>query len=132
MKNNRKIVSGLLSIIILMGVFSLMLNRFNLNVNAQSNEDNFQSAYNIGRQMCCSTSSEGARVYLESNKVHFSENENILVTYYVNTEKSITDISYTQTGFNMISVDVDAENPKRVIVELSCVPNAEEYIGKFM
>ena len=39
--------------------------------------------------MCCSTSSEGARVYLESDKVRFSESENILVTYYVNSEEDI-------------------------------------------
>ena len=62
----------------------------------------------------------------------FFNDENIVATYLVNSEDDITDISYTQVGFNVISVGVDAENPKRVIVELSCVPNAEKYIGKFM
>ena len=125
--NNRKIISVWLSIFILIGMFSLMLNKFNLNVNAQVNNDNYQSTYDLGRQLCCSTSSEGARVYLESNKAHFSNSENVMVTYYVNTEKSITNISYTQTGFNVISVGVDDEDLKRIVVEMSCVQNEEEY-----
>lgn len=58
MKNNRKIISGLLSIVVLMGVFSLVLNKFNLNVNAQTHYDNYQSAYDVERQMCCSTDDE--------------------------------------------------------------------------
>ena len=127
MMNNRKIISVLLSIFILIGVFSLVLNKFNLNANAQTNYDNYQSSYDVERQMCCSTSSEGARVYLESDKVRFSESENILVTYYVNSKEDITDISYTQTGFDEIAIEPKVNDSKRIQVELSCIPEAEEH-----
>ena len=41
-------------------------------------------------------------------------------------------ISYTQNGFNVISIEPDTNDSKRIQVELSCIPDAEKYIGKFM
>ena len=85
----------------------------------------------IERYNCCNLE-VGEYISLETEQRHFVSSEDIGISYLFSSDEGITDYEYTQRGFSSIEVLVDDENSKRVIVELSCVPNAEEYIGKFM
>jgi len=124
--NYKSAQARLLSIFLVIGVFFVTILNWEFTVNAQIN-DNHSSAFNIENDDYNGTCVGKTRISLVSSKKHFLWEENILATYYVSSNESIADISYTQTGFNVISVGVDADNPKYIVVELSCIPTAEEY-----
>ena len=125
MKKTKRVILGMLCVCLILGCFSIPM------VNAKSEAGYFDIPNNESNSFC-GTSLTASNVCLESRKFVFSDDENIVVSYYVNSEDDITDISYTQTGFDEISVGIDDEDSKRIVVELACFPNAEEYIGKFM
>ena len=120
MKKTKRVILGMLCVCLILGCFSIPM------VNAKSEAGYFDIPNNESNSFC-GTSSTVPTVYLESRRFVFSDDENIIVSYYVNSEDDITDISYTQTGFDVISVGVDDEDLKRIVVELSCVQNEEEY-----
>jgi len=108
--NYKSAQARLLSIFLVIGVFFVTILNWEFTVNAQIN-DNHSSAFNIENDDYNGTCVGKTRISLVSSKKHFLWEENILATYYVSSNESIADISYTQTGFNVISVGVDADNP---------------------
>ena len=125
MKLSRRVFSGILSLILLLCSFGMLVTTSDLTVMAQ-NENDFVNT-NGGNHECYCAAGNGVYVSLETEKNHFSNDENVSVAYYVNSEDSITDISYTQVGFNVISVGVDESDSHRVMVELSCISSSTSY-----
>ncbi len=68
----------------------------------------------------------GDYITLESTKLHFANEENIAVEYLVHSEASISDISCTEKGLKVVSVNTDNRS-KRIFLELACEADAEEY-----
>ncbi len=59
-------------------------------------------------------------------KLIFLPNENIVVSYSIASEQSIVDYDYSQSGFNIMLMNID-ENNSRIVIELSCIANSLEY-----
>ena len=66
-------------------------------------------------------------ISFKNDQIHFSDDENITVSYYVNSENHITNFNYTVTGFEVISSGIDHNDTKHISFELCCDPNAENY-----
>lgn len=98
---------------------------FNIRANAQT-EDN-SSIQSVRTDTLYCSSADDVYVSLETDKTHFSNDENIMVSYYVNSEDSIINVNYSQNGFSVSSITTDIDAPNRVIAVLSCDPNAETH-----
>lgn len=66
---------------------------------------------NVSNIMLKSASSETTAIedtkcylVLDSDNTHFLPNENIILSYYVSSEENIKNYSYSQNGFNVISI----------------------------
>ena len=57
-------------------------------------------------------------ISFETEKVHYLENEQITVSYVSHYENGIADITYTQDGFNVISLSIDQEDNKAFTILL--------------
>ena len=66
-------------------------------------------------------------VSFETTQIRFSNNEKFVVTYYVYSEDYITDVEFTQNGFDIISVDKDEKDANRVVAEVLCIPTLETH-----
>ena len=67
-------------------------------------------------------------IHLDSEKFHYLYDENIEITYSISNEKEIIDISHSETGFNLMSINVDDEENNKIIVILSCLLNSFEHM----
>ena len=56
--------------------------------------------------------SGGSYIAFETEKVHYLENEQITVSYVSHYKNGIADITYTQDGFNVLSLNIDEEDNK--------------------
>ncbi len=75
----------------------------------------------------CTLAEGSYNINFENENKHFLQNENIVVSYLVSDDISISTLTYTQTGFNVISAYIDENNDSRLILTLSCIPNSDEY-----
>ena len=69
----------------------------------------------------------GSIISMESERMYFLPDENIVVSYLIASDKNVIDYTYSQSGFNVISINIDENNHSRIIIELSCVSNMSEY-----
>ena len=99
---------------------------FDLSASAKTDDNASKSSEPSPSANCCNEAS-GTYLALETEKRHFAPDENIIVQYSVSTEESIADFSYSQTGFDVISVCVDEEHDSQLFVELSCASTASNY-----
>lgn len=56
--------------------------------------------------------SSDSYISFETEKIHYLENEEITVSYVSHFENGIADISYSQNGFNVLSLNIDEEDNK--------------------
>lgn len=66
-------------------------------------------------------------IQLVSEKFHYLYDDNIEITYSISNEIEIIDISHSETGFNLISINVDDEVNNEIIVVLSYLLNSFEH-----
>ena len=128
MKVKIRCFSGLLCVIfVFCSIFSIT-NSFAVVANAQINDNNCTPKYSesLNTTTCC-REGDDKYILLESEKVHFLQNENIRVTYSVSNEEGIVSISHSENGFNVIAINIDEEENYKVTVELSCLSSSLEY-----
>ncbi len=124
MKTKRLFSALLCGLFVFCSVFTTS-SIFNIRANAQT-EDN-SSIQSVRTDTLYCSSADDVYVSLETDKTHFSNDENIMVSYYVNSEDSIINVNYSQNGFSVSSITTDIDAPNRVIAVLSCDPNAETH-----
>ena len=56
--------------------------------------------------------SGGSYIAFQTDKVHYLENQEITVSYVSHYENGIADITYSQDGFNVLSLTIDQEDNK--------------------
>ncbi len=71
--------------------------------------------------------SSGSYIAFQTDKVHYLENEGITVSYVSHYENGIADISYSQNGFNVLSLNIDEEDNKVFTVNVSFEPDRVDY-----
>ena len=112
---------GVVLCILVMFCFLVTTNGVNIVTNAQEYEKS-SSKHDSGNDEYCCT---GNSVALETEKTIFSDDENIEVAYYVDSEDYVTDVTCSSSGIILLSAIVDSSNHNRIIVELICNLDSE-------
>lgn len=123
MKSRRLLASILCVVFVFCSLFAIT-NVFNIAASAQT-DDNYSSQLTAYSNKLYCGDEDDIYVSLESDKVHFLPNENIIVSYVVSSEETISTYDYSQSGFTIINTRI--ENDNRIILELSCLPDESEY-----
>ena len=71
--------------------------------------------------------SGGSYIAFQTDKVHYLENQEITVSYVSHYENGIADITYSQDGFNVLSLTIDQEDNKVFTVNISYEPDRVDY-----
>lgn len=125
MKRKGLLTIFLCAFFMLCNIFLTSLN-FNVSASAEINEKS-SPITNITSEDTEWESNYKTYVSFDSSKTHFANGENITVTYTANSDNYISDVSYTHTGFSVNYVCIDPSNSNRILVSLSCIPDADEY-----
>ena len=124
MNNRMKIISVLLCMLFLFGNLSFE-SLFTLKVVAD--EDYTDLVYQPITYESHSDSNNDDYLCIDSEQTHFLLNKNVVFSCSVSSGKNIVDFTYSQNGFNIISVDLDDNNESRIVVELACASDLGEY-----
>ena len=92
-----------------------------------ADDDHTSLAYQPVASEAYSESNSDSELFMDSNKTHFLPNENVVFSYSVSSGENIVDFTYSGNGFNIISVELDEDIESRIVVELSCISNLDEY-----
>lgn len=123
MKSRRLLASILCVVFVFCSLFAIT-NVFNIAASAQTDDSYSSQLTAYSNKLYCGDEDD-IYVSLESDKVHFLPNENIIVSYVVSSNETISTYDYSQSGFTIINTRI--ENDNRIILELSCLPNESEY-----
>ena len=124
MSTKIKTISALLCMMLMFGSLSFD-SVFALKVVAD--EDSTCSVYQSITGEAYSDSNSDNFLFIDSEQTHFLLNENVVFSYSVSSGENIVDFTYSQNGFNVISVELDKDNESRIVIELSCTSNLNEY-----
>ena len=97
---------------------------------AQADIDSVTKSSDIASDPCCYNESVETNVSFENEKVHFSPDENIVVSYLVSNDKKIVDFECVQSGFDIVSIKIDENNNSRIIAELSYLTYSSDNLLK--
>lgn len=121
----RRAALRILFVIFVVSIVSAITNIFKVTVSAQAAENNFPPVLNpCFNEWDCGEKSDNY-VSLENEKFHFSQKENIVVSYKILSDETICTIDYVQDGFVVIDKCIADDN--RIELELSCLSNDSVY-----
>ena len=127
-----KIVAILLCLSIFINIEFAFVNV--LNIEAEENTEEIESGgfSSIEAQIleserwCVSTTIE-PNISLNFEEMWFLNNEDITFSYIVSNQEEIANFDYSVIGFTVLSIGIDSDDASKLNMELSCLPNQEEY-----
>lgn len=123
MNAQTKIISALLCMTFLF--VSVSCNK-TLIIKAFADEESTNLEYQPVINEAYSESNSDNFLCFDSEQTHFLSNENIVFSYSVYSGENIVDFTYSQNGFNVISVELDKNNESCIVIEISCSLNLDE------